>query len=370
MPEQKLPIDIFKPYLLGNAGYTGGKTLNEIKTNAKKIYKLSSNENLLGTSPKAKKAFRRAVQDLNQYPDRTTIRLQEALAKFYDQALTPDHFIAANSGSEVIEHIIRAFLGEGLECIVSNPCFMPYIMFSEWQGAKIVDVPLQQPDFSLDVEGILAAVNERTRLIFLTSPNNPTGTYIPKSRLKFMLEKLPDHVVVVFDEVYYHFADAGDYTTALPFVLQGKNIIAVNSFSKTYGMAAVRAGYGYSTPKIAAYIRRLSKPFLINKPTMNAAIAALEDSSFVAKTTALVRSERLRMYPKLDKIGIRYWKSQGNFILIQPEMDEFDFEANMLMEGIMVRPVGSFGAPGCVRVTIGTKAANNAFIKALKKVLR
>ncbi len=368
MSNQKKHIDIFKPYLLGNPGYKGGKTLGEIKTKAKKIYKLSSNENLLGTSPKAKKAFRKSLQDINQYPDRTTTRLQDALAAFYENQLNPDNFMAGNAGSEVIEHIIRAFLGEGLECIVSNPCFMPYIMFSEWQGAKIVDVPLLMPNYSLDVQGILNAVNDNTRLIFLTSPNNPTGTYIPKKDLDEVINNLPEHVVAVLDEVYYHFADAKDYTTAMPYVQAGKNVIAINSFSKTYGMAALRVGYGYSTPELASYVRRLSKPFLINKPTMNAAIAALGDKEFIEKIVRLVQNERERIYPKLDKIGIQYWKSQGNFIMVKPEMGEFEFEEKMLQEGIMVRPVGSFGAPGCVRITIGTKAANNALIKALKKV--
>ena len=275
--------------------------MNEIKTKADKIYKLSSNENLLGTSPKAKKAFRKSLQNINQYPDRTTARLQEALAKYYKNQLSADHFIAGNAGSEVIEHIIRAFLGEGLECIVSNPCFMPYIMFSEWQGAKIVDVPLLTPDYSLDIKGILNAVNDNTRLVFLTSPNNPTGTYIPKKDLDELIVQLPDHVVVVLDEVYFHFANADDYTTAMPYVQAGKNVIAINSFSKTYGMAALRVGYGYSTPELASYVRRLSKPFLINKPTMNAAIAALEDIEFVNKTVQLIQKERERLYPKLDK---------------------------------------------------------------------
>ena len=159
MPNKTKRIEIFKPYLLGNAGYKGGKTLSEIKTKSKKIYKLSSNENLLGTSPKAKKAIRQAIKNINHYPDRTTQRLQNALSKYYKKKLSPDHFIAANSGSEVIEHVIRAFLGEGLECIVSNPCFMPYVMFSEWQGATIKDVPLLAPDYQLDVKGILNAIS-------------------------------------------------------------------------------------------------------------------------------------------------------------------------------------------------------------------
>ncbi|MEO1262220.1 MAG: histidinol-phosphate transaminase [Bacteroidota bacterium] len=368
MPNRTKRIEIYKPYLLGNAGYKGGKTLNEIKTKSKKIYKLSSNENLLGTSPKAKKAIRQSVKNINQYPDRTTQRLQTALSKYYKKKLSPDHFIAGNAGSEVIEHVVRAFLGEGLECIVSNPCFMPYMMFSEWQGAKIKDVPLLEPDYSLDVKGILKAVNDRTRLIFLTSPNNPTGTYIPKKDIDELIDKIPDHVIIVLDEVYFHFASEKNYTTALPYVSSGKKVIAINSFSKTYGLAATRAGYGYSTPEIADYVRRLSKPFLINKLSMNGAIAALEDKAFVKKTVDLVTNERERLYPKLDRIGVKYWKSQANFIMIKPEMGEFEFEEKMLKEGIMVRPVGSFGAPGCVRVTIGTKAANNAYIRALRKI--
>ena len=368
MPDQTKRIQIFKPYLLGNAGYKGGKTLNEINTKAKKIYKLSSNENLLGTSPKAKKAIRQSIQGINQYPERTTAPLQNALSKYYQEKLSPDHFIAGNSGSEVIEHIIRAFLGEGLECIVSNPCFMPYVMFSEWQGAIIKDVPLIGPSYKLDVKGILNAINTNTRLIFLTSPNNPTGTYIPKDDIEELLANVPGHVVVVMDEVYFHFATAKDYTTALPYVNSGKKVIAVNSFSKTYGLASMRAGYGYSTPEIAGYVRRLSRPFLINKLAMNGAIAALEDIDFVRRTVDLVVNEKERLYPKLDSIGVTYWKSQANFIMIKPEMGEFEFEEQMLREGIMVRPVGSFGAPGCVRVTIGTKAANNAYIKALRKI--
>ncbi len=362
-------INIFKPYLLGNAGYKGGKTLGEIKTKAKKIYKLSSNENLLGTSPKAQKALLDSVNDLNQYPDRTTQRLQSALDKFYKGALSSDHFIAANSGSEIIEHIIRAFLGEGLECIVSNPCFMPYIMFSEWQGAKIVDVPLSAQDYSLDVDGILKAVNAKTRLVFITSPNNPTGTYIPKTDIDKLIDGLPDHVVLVLDEVYYHFAEADDYTTAMQYVQTGKKVIAVNSFSKTYGMASLRVGYGYSTPEIAGYIRRLSRPFLLNKIAMNTAIAALSDKKFVKKTTSLVKKERQWIYKQLDKLGIEYWESQANFVMIKPNIDEFEFEEKMLLEGVMVRPVGSFGAPGCIRVTVGYRKANKAFIKAIRKVL-
>ena len=364
---KKENISIFKPHLLNEPGYKGGKTLNEVASD-KKIYKLSSNENLLGSSPKALEALRAGIHGLHNYPDRTTHRMQVALEKFYGGELKADNFICANSGSEILELTVRAFLDPGLECIISNPAFSPYKMFSTWQGAKVVDVPLLDPDFSLDVDGILNAINNNTRLIFVTSPNNPTGTYVPKKDLDKLIENMPAHVILVLDEVYYKFAEAEDYTTALPYVKAGKNVIAVNSFSKTYGLAAVRSGYGYSTPEIAGYIRRICKPFILNTLSMNASIAALSDTDFLEKTMALIKKERPYIYSELNKMGIKYWPSQSNFILIKPNMDTGEFEDKMLAEGIMVRQANMFGAPGCVRVTIGTREANDAYLKALAMV--
>lgn len=361
-------ISIFKPQILDVPGYTGGKTVDEVSSE-KEIHKMSSNENLLGSSPKALAAIQQANQGLNSYPDRTTWRMQLALEKYYDGVLKAENFICANSGSEILELTIRAFLDPGLECVISNPAFSIYGMFAKWQGAKVVDVPLLDPDFSLNVDGILDAVNERTRLVFVTSPNNPTGTYVPKEKIDQLVEKLPEHVILVLDEVYYHFADQADYTTALPYVLAGENVIAVNSFSKTYGLAAVRAGWGYSTPKIAGYIRRICKPFILGKLTMHAAMAALEDDDFLEKTKTLVKTERPWLYRQLEKLGVRYWPSQANFILINPGMDTDEFEDKMLEEGIMVRQAKLFGAPGCVRVTIGQRNNNEAFVAALKKVI-
>lgn len=368
--KKKKKISIFKEYLQVSDPYVGGKSLSEIKTKKKKIYKLSSNENPIGVSPKALEAIKKHTQNLHLYPERTDKPLRAALAKFYNHQLDENQFVGAGSGSEIIDLIVRAFAGEGLECIISNPCFKPYIMFSEWHGAKLVDVPLLAPNFGLDIDGILNAVNDNTRLLFLTSPNNPTGTYIPKKDLKKLLKKLPKHVVVVLDEVYYHFADAKDYTTALPFVQKGHQIIGVNSFSKTYGLASMRVGYCYSTPEIATYIRQICKPFLISKLSHEAAIAALDDLEFINEVVELVQKERKFLYKELDKIGIHYWKAQGNFILLKPDMPTADFEEKMLWEGVMVRPVGNFGAPGCVRVTVGTREANKAFIKALKKIYK
>lgn len=359
---------LFKPYLQNGGTYKGGKTLSELGTD-RKIYKLSSNEHPVGPSPKAVAAVKKAANNFHFYPDRNGARLQTALSDFYKNEIPAGQFFTGNSGSEILDFIIRGFLGEGLEAIICNPAFGIYNMFSGWQGATVKDVPLLAPDFRLDVDGILNAITDQTRVIFLTSPNNPTGSYIPRADLEKLLDQVPKHLVVVLDEVYYRFADASDFVTAMEYVKKGHQIIAVNSFSKTYGLAALRIGYGYSTPEIAEYLLMYNRPFLLNQLSIEAGIAALSDEAFVQETVAMVRSERTRIYTALEQMKITYWKSQANFILIKPLMDPTEFVAAMLHEGIMVRPVANFGAPGCIRVTIGTPEANTAYLAALKKVL-
>ncbi|MDW3647959.1 MAG: histidinol-phosphate transaminase [Bacteroidia bacterium] len=360
-------ISPFKPWLYGKKTYKGGKSKADAAA-GKKVYKLSSNENLLGSSPKALAAVQRFLLSVNEYPDQTDGRYQEALENFYGSRLKAGQFITANSGVETLELITRAFLQEGQEAIISNPCFLPYKMFAEKEGAKVIDVPLVGDDFLLDVAGILAEINEKTRLVFITNPNNPTGTYVPKYQLDELIDAVPDHVIVVFDEVYYQFADKEDYTIALPYVEAGKQVIGVNSFSKAYGLAGLRMGYAYTTPELAQYVQTVRRPFMVNTLCLEAAIAALEDQAFIEETVKLIQAEKAFLYPHLDRIGIKYWKSQANFFLSKPEMDAFEFEEKMLEEGIMVRPVASFGAPGCVRITIGTREANEALVKALEVV--
>ncbi|MGB0930239.1 MAG: pyridoxal phosphate-dependent aminotransferase [Chitinophagales bacterium] len=365
----KKNISFFKPYILSSIStYKGGKTKDQIQTD-KKIHKLSSNENLLGSSPLALKALRENINSLNEYPEQKGGSLQVALSEFYNGELKPEQFITDNSGVGILELITHAFLGEGLECIVSNPTFIPYIQFPKQVGAIIKDVPLKSPDFSLDVEGIIAAINDNTRVIWLCSPNNPTGTYIPKAKIDELISLIPNHVVIVYDEVYHQFATAEDYTRGLPYVLEGKNVIAVNSFSKAYGLAGLRIGYAYSTVEIAQYMNQIRRPFLLNTLALKAAIAALKDVDFIDRTVKNVNAGKAFLYPKLDELGIHYWKSQANFFLMKPAMNDLEFEEKMQKEGIMIRPVANFGAPDCIRVTIGTPEANEAFVAAITQVL-
>jgi len=364
--------DVLKKSLLPKSDYKAGKSKAEVaaKTKAKKLYKLSSNENLLGSSSLALQAIKDSIPRLNEYCDRSDNKLRNALAEFYkDKGIAASQFITDNSAVSLINLIETCFLREGDEIIITNPSFKPYAVFAGKLGARVIDVPLVGDDYVPDVNEIEAAITERTRLIFLTSPNNPTGTYIPKKYMDQIVDIIPDYVVLVYDEVYFQFVDAEDYVRAYHYLDSGKHIIGVNSFSKAYGLAGLRAGYAYSSEKIARYVSQGRTPFMINTLTMEASIAALKDDDFIQKTVAHIHKEKAFLYTELDELGVKYWKSQANFITIKPDMNDMEFEAAMLEEGVMVRPVANFGAPDCIRVTIGDREANQAYLSALKKVL-
>ncbi len=357
---------LFNKNLLSNASYAGGKTLNEIDLSGiDKIYKLSSNENPIGPSPKATDAIRKHLNNVHIYPDRTDIRLREALVSYFNEKIDKEHFITSNSGVGLLEMICRAFLKEGDNIIISNPAFSPYEMFAGKMGAETIDIPLKAPDFSLDTDKIIASINYNTRLIFITNPNNPTGTYIPKKEIDKLVANLPEHTILIYDEVYYHFSHASDYTTGLGYVLNNENVITVNSFAKSYGLAGLRIGFGYGKPELMNYLRKFQRPFFINILGLEAGIAALSDKNHILKTVQTVFTQKERIYEALEKLGIQFWKTQANFILIKPSIDELLFEELMLKQGIMVRPVANFGAPGHIRITIGNEEATTALIKAL-----
>jgi len=358
----------FKKYILEDSTYKGGGK-KIVMPDGITVHKLSSNENPLGYSPKVKEALANTLDDLSFYPDNTDIRLREALVKDFDEALVADNFITANSGSEIIDMISKAFLSEEDEVIVSQPCFLPYTAFTRWMGAKAVNVPMTK-NYDYNLNGILEAITDKTKLVFLASPNNPSGNYIPLVDLRNFIEKLPEHVILVLDEVYRHFAEAEDYTSGLPFVVEGKNVIAINSFSKTYGLAGLRIGYCYAPLEISNYMRRICKPFLLSSLALEGAIAALKDVGFVNQTVALVKEERRFVLNGLDALQIKHWQTQGNFVLIDPPINDMEFTSFLEQRGIMVRPVGNFGAPGKIRISFGVREANKALLAALEVLMK
>jgi histidinol-phosphate aminotransferase len=358
----------FKKHLLNAKLYKGGNEREKSK-GTKKIYKLSSNENILGPSPLALKAVEKALQDVNEYNFNFDTAFKNALVKHHKGLLVEDQFFTGNSGVEILEIIMRGLLDVGDECIISSPTFMPYVLLAAAQGAVVHDVPLLDPDYSWDVEGVLKKINSKTRLVFLTNPNNPTGTYIPKAQIDLFVSRIPDHIVIVYDEVYYQFTDGKDYTTGMYYVDKGYPFICVNSFSKAYGLAGMRIGYAYTTKVLGDYLNKVKRPFMINSLSTEAAIAALQDEEHIRKTVAYVRIGRQLLYETFNELSIQYWPSQTNFILFVPPVPEDEFTSFMLQEDIMVRPGSNFGAAGKIRVTIGTQDANEAFILALRKLL-
>jgi histidinol-phosphate aminotransferase len=357
---------LYKKHILESEPYRGGSTRTAENKN---IFKLSSNENPIGPSPKAIAAIKNNLEQLHEYTHQDDSKLKNALATHYSNTITSDQFICANSGLELLDMIARAFLDPGLECIISTPTFLAYKNFAELQGATVIDVPLDPDDFSLDTKKILDAVTENTRIIFLSSPNNPTGAIIPKRTMDELVNNVSEDVVIVFDEVYRHFARDKNFVTASEYVEKEKNIIGLNSFSKAYGLAGMRVAYAYSTAEIAAYINRLRRPFMINALSTEAAIAALKDTNHLLATQKMIREQKQWLYDQLDELHIHYWPGNANFILLIPPYDNAEFAKDMLNAGIMIRTTDVFGLPGCIRLSIGSHEANETCIKTMRQLM-
>jgi histidinol-phosphate aminotransferase len=354
-------MPIFKDYILNSHPYKGGSARDD-----KNIIKLSSNENPLGPSPKAVESIYQHVHEIDEYGFQDDQIFTKKLSEFFERSIGPEQFLPANSGMELLDMVCRAFLEPGDSCILSSPTFMAYKNFAELCGARVIDVPLKSNSFALDVYAIIAAIDETTRIIFISNPNNPTGSFITREEMDELIGRLPDHVVLLYDEAYYQYVEQHDYPRAQDYIEKGKPVIGLHSFSKAYGLAGLRLGYIFSTPEITGYLRHLRRPFMVNSLSMQAGMAALDDWEHLAATLKLIHTEKKWVYGQLDILIIRYWKSEANFILIRPETDADIFTARLLAAGIMVRTAALLGAPGCVRVTIGTRAMNEALIEAIK----
>jgi histidinol-phosphate aminotransferase len=339
------------------------------KTNWDTFYKLSSNENLMGASPKAVEAIKQAVEGVYEYDHYDDLQFQEVLAEFYKQELKSGQFITANSGVEVLEIICRGLVSVGSECIISSPTFSPYKNIIELEGGVVIDIPLSTPDYQLDVDGILNAISDNTAIVFITNPNNPTGTYANKKQIDRLIDNLPENVVLVYDEVYFHFVDAHDFPYAIDYVKAGKPVIGLHTFSKIYGLAGLRVGYGFTTPKIGEYLNKIFRPFRIGTLAILAAFAALEDHEHVKRSQEMVWEGKRWFYQKFDEMGIDYLPTQGNFIMFKSPIPSLALTTKMLDEGVMIRPGDNFGAPGYIRLTIGTKEANKRFLTVFQSII-
>jgi len=332
-------------------------------------YRLHYNENPLGPSPEVMDRIRDHLAGLSLYPHRDDEALRDCLAAFYGRGLTPVHLFSTYSGSEALDLIARVFLNPGDEVIVCGPTFHVYARTAEWQGAKIVDVPLDNQDFSVRVDAVMRAVTPRTRLVYVGNPNNPTGSIVTRDDMELLHMGLPDQATLVSDEVYHHFVTRPDYLDSLAGVAAGRNVIVLHSFSKVYGLAGLRVGVAISRPDIIDRLARFRRTFHLGSLEMEAAIAAVGDQDHVARSVAMADQGKKRCYAAFDRLRITYWPSEGNFILFRTPMFADDLTARMADRGILVGSGSRFGLTHAIRVSIGLPEANQAFISALERIL-
>ncbi len=347
--------------------YQPGKPIDEVKRELllDEVYKLASNENSLGPSRKALAAIKDALGDLNRYPDGNCYYLKAAASK--KLGFKPENFVFGNGSDELIAIIIQAFMNEDENAIVADPTFLEYSLIAESYGRRVKVVP--SVNFKYDLDGIRKAIDEKTKLVFIANPDNPTGTYITDKQLSRFLENIPGSVIVIMDEAYYDFVDARDYPDTVRH-LKDRNLIILRTFSKAYGLAGLRVGFALANPELTECMNRVRQPFNVNSLAQVAAAAALSDAAHLKKTRQTVLKGKKFLYGALDRIGLSYVPSQTNFILVDVKRDGWDTFQKLLRYGVIVRDMKPYKLDSYIRVTIGTDKENRKFIEAVKKVIR
>lgn len=347
--------------------YPPGKPIEELEREMgiTGSIKLASNENPLGPSPLGIQAMMEGMKTLNRYPDGSGFYLKSKLSSKF--GLPQSQIIIGNGSNELIELIIRTFLSAGEEVIQPFPTFLVYGKIVTGGGGKMVSVPLS--DFCIDLEAIRAAITPKTKVIFINNPNNPTGSALSKEEMLAFLKSIPQDIVVVFDEAYIEFVSDSGVAQGLDFLADYPLIIVLRTFSKLYGLAGLRIGYGFASEKIIDYMNRVRQPFNANALAQVAATAALDDTKFVSRTLKVVRDGLFYLHRQLDDLGLEYVPTQTNFFLIKvPARAKKTYEL-MLKEGVIIRAMDSYGLEDYIRVNVGLPEENERFVQTLKKVL-
>ncbi len=359
------------PYVRAIAPYQPGKPISELAReyglDERSIIKLASNENCMGPSPKAVAAVKKSLPDINRYPDASSFYLRRRVAKFL--GIDASSLIFGNGSDEIIGMATRTFVGDGDEVVIAKPTFLIYEIVSQLQGAKIKSIPLRK-DLKYDLRAMKKAVTPDTKIVFIANPDNPTGTYVSKKELDEFFDGLPEKVIVFLDEAYFEFADYSfkDYPSGIDY-LNRPGVIVARSFSKAYGLAGLRIGYGISSPEIISCMERTREPFNVNLLALSGAAAAIDDKAFLKKTLSHVEREKVLMYAAFRGMGLDCVDSATNFVLVNVKKDCKDIFNALLRMGVIVRDMKAWGLDTFIRVTVGTKVENRRFIAALKKVL-
>ncbi|GAB4431061.1 MAG: histidinol-phosphate transaminase [bacterium] len=348
--------------------YVPGKPVEELERELgiKDAVKLASNENPLGPSPKGIAMMKRYIKNLHRYPEGGCYYLAEKLSKKLNVSM--DSIVFGNGSNEILELVGRTFYVAGDEILFSQYAFIVYKLVAQSLGAKFKEVPAKK--LGHDLEAFAKAITPRTKIIYLANPNNPTGTMYGKKEFEKFIEKVPAQTLVVLDEAYAEYVEDKNYPNGLDYLKKYKNIIVARTFSKIYGLAGLRVGYAVMDKGLADYMNRVREPFNVNTLAQFAALGALDDEEHVKKTKETTIKGMNYICKEFDKLGLEYEKSYGNFVLLKSPNGGVALYNALLKEGVIVRPVGGYGLPDHVRVTIGTDKENRRFITALKKVLK
>ncbi|MDP8229183.1 MAG: histidinol-phosphate transaminase [Candidatus Electryoneaceae bacterium] len=347
--------------------YEPGKPISEVKREygLSDVIKLASNENPLGSSPKALDAIRNALSDVHRYPDGGGYYLKKKLSERF--GLPPEMIVLGNGSAELVELVTEAFISPQDEMITGHQAFFKYRI-----AVQIMDGTMawaDMPNLNQDPKSIIEKITERTRLIFIANPNNPTGTLMNRDQVVWMMERIPENVIVVFDEAYYDYRSSEMYPDTMKYVKSGRNVIILRTFSKSYGLAGLRIGYAMTTTEIARAMNGVREAFNVNSLALVAAEAALDDDEFLQNTLSINAEGKIYFYSECQRLGLEYVPSEANFVLIKVPLPGRELFKKLLERGVVVRPVDGYGLPDYVRVSIGLPAENERFFSELEKVL-
>ena len=361
-PELRACLKNIKPYV-------PGKPVGEVERELglKDVIKIASNENALGPSPLAVEAMKRNSTEMHTYPDGNCFYLKQALAA--DLQIKTDQVILGNGSDELLMFITLAYINPGDEAIMVSPSFSEYDFSMYLMGGTPKHVPLAGDDFQYDVNAIREAITAKTKIIYICSPNNPTGTIVHKKDLDQLVKNLPDGVLLVMDQAYHEYVEEPDHPCGIDYVKEGYPVIALRTFSKIYGLAGLRIGYGVAASGIIEDLNRVREPFNVNAMAQAAALAALEDKEHLVRSCELVNEGRKQITTGLAELGLKPIRDHANFFFVDIKVDSKQAFQALLKKGVIVRTGDIFGYPTYIRVTYGTREQNERFLKALKEVL-
>lgn len=347
--------------------YPPGKPIEELEREygITDSIKLASNENPLGPSPKAVRAIKESIDKINRYPDSSGYYLKNSLAEKFGLAMA--NIILGNGSDEIIKLVAHAFLSTDDEVIIPFPTFLMYEKNAQSFQGKIIRIPLA--NFSVDLHSILNAVSDKTKIIFLNNPNNPTGTALGIKEISHFLQSTPKEVIVVLDEAYIEFATDKNIESGICLLESNPNLVILRTFSKLYGLAGLRIGYGFASEAIINGLNLVQQPFSTNYMAQVGAAAALNDKDFVKKTLALTVEGLKFLYSQLNRMDLKYITTQTNFLMIKTPIGAKETYKRMLKEGVIIRSMEDFGMEDFIRINVGLPDENERFIKTLKKIL-